>query len=309
MLPSATVMLASCVSPSTYWPITWSGPNDCKRTPIWWAVKWCFIHYYAQLIYFSLNSRTIVSYSDLSTLDINPFPYWLLLSSHSFTFFFLSCLLDSKVSLSEHDSTLTLCLGRGLSRTSHIPVKRLLQQVRGIMLFCRTKVFRLFNASSLEQPVLVPDLEVGGPAFGRGAGTWWSLWSLPTQAILWFFSMISDMEMQNMTLVTSETMIRATSRSISDNNNVNMLLTFQAFNLKCKSLTVKDNFKKVSCQCRLAWNCSFSLLESICISVHTNSFFLFQCPLVLIEDLITNYEYAGNAYQEPRAFEMNEISS
>ena len=35
LLPSATVMLTSCVSPSTHWPITWSGPNDCKLTPIW----------------------------------------------------------------------------------------------------------------------------------------------------------------------------------------------------------------------------------------------------------------------------------
>jgi len=127
MLPSTTVMLASCVSPSAHWPITWSGPNDCKRTPIWWAVKWHFIHYYAQLIYLYLNNRTIVSYSDLFTLDINPFPYWLLLTPHSFAFF-LSCLFDSKVSLSEHDSTLSLCLGRGLSRTSRIPVKHLLQQ-------------------------------------------------------------------------------------------------------------------------------------------------------------------------------------
>jgi len=127
LLPSATVMLASCC-PSAHWPITWSGRNDCKRTPKWWAVKWCFIHYYAQLIYLYLNNRTIVSYSDLFTLDINPFPYWLLLSLHSFAFFFLSCLFDSKVSLSEHDSTLSLCLGRDLSRTSRIPVKCLLLQ-------------------------------------------------------------------------------------------------------------------------------------------------------------------------------------
>ena len=54
LLPSATVMLASCVSPSAHWPITWSGPNDCKHSPIWWAVKWHFIHYYAQLIYLYL---------------------------------------------------------------------------------------------------------------------------------------------------------------------------------------------------------------------------------------------------------------
>ena len=119
-------MLTSCVSPSAHWSITWSGPNDCKRTPIWWAVKWRFIHYHAQLIYFYLNNRTIVSYSDLFALDINPFPYWLLLSPHSFAF--LSCLLDSKDRLSEHNSTLSLCLGRSLSRTSRIPVIRLPQQ-------------------------------------------------------------------------------------------------------------------------------------------------------------------------------------
>jgi len=34
------------------------------------------------------------------------------------------------------------------------------------------------------QPALVPDLEVGGPACGRRVGNWWSLSSLPTQAIL-----------------------------------------------------------------------------------------------------------------------------
>ena len=31
------------------------------------------------------------------------------------------------------------------------------------------------------------DLEVGGPACGRGVETWWSLGSLPTQAILWLY--------------------------------------------------------------------------------------------------------------------------
>ena len=37
------------------------------------------------------------------------------------------------------------------------------------------------------QPGLVLELEVGGPACGRRAGAWWSLRSLPTQAILWFY--------------------------------------------------------------------------------------------------------------------------
>jgi len=37
------------------------------------------------------------------------------------------------------------------------------------------------------QPALLPDLEVGGSACGSGVGIWWSLGSLPTQAILWFY--------------------------------------------------------------------------------------------------------------------------
>ena len=70
-----------------------------------------------------------MSYSDLFALDINPFPYWLLSFPHSFAFFLLSCLLVSKNSLSEHKSSLSLCLGGGLSRTSRIPTKRLLQHL------------------------------------------------------------------------------------------------------------------------------------------------------------------------------------
>lgn len=37
------------------------------------------------------------------------------------------------------------------------------------------------------QPGLVPHPEVGGPACSRGVGTWWSLGSLPTQTIPWFY--------------------------------------------------------------------------------------------------------------------------
>ena len=39
------------------------------------------------------------------------------------------CSTVSKDSLSEHNSTLSLCLGRGLSRTARIPAKRLLQHL------------------------------------------------------------------------------------------------------------------------------------------------------------------------------------
>jgi len=49
--------------------------------------------------------------------------YCLLIPSPSYLVYFVS-----KDSLSEHNSTLSLCLGRGPSRTAHIPIKRLLQQ-------------------------------------------------------------------------------------------------------------------------------------------------------------------------------------
>jgi len=38
-----------------------------------------------------------------------------------------------------------------------------------------------------EQPGLVLNVEVGDPAWGGQVGSWWSLRSLPTQAILWFY--------------------------------------------------------------------------------------------------------------------------
>jgi len=64
-------------------------------------------------------------------------PYWMLAPYHN-SLFGSYCLLIpspsylvyfvSKDSLPEHNSTLSLCLGRGQSRTACIPVKRLLQQ-------------------------------------------------------------------------------------------------------------------------------------------------------------------------------------
>ena len=66
-------------------------------------------------------------------------PYWILAPYHN-SLFGSYCLLIpspsylvyfiSKDSLSEHNSILSLCLGRGLSRTACIPVKRLLQHSR-----------------------------------------------------------------------------------------------------------------------------------------------------------------------------------
>jgi len=40
------------------------------------------------------------------------------------------------------------------------------------------------------QPGLVLDVKVGSPAWSRGFGAWWSLRSLPTQAILRFYDLV-----------------------------------------------------------------------------------------------------------------------
>ena len=73
-----------------------------------------------------------MSYPDWFALDTTvPYlvgSYYFLIPLHPSS----SCFLGSKVSLSEHDSALSLCLGRGLSRTARIPVKRLLQQQHDI---------------------------------------------------------------------------------------------------------------------------------------------------------------------------------
>ena len=70
-----------------------------------------------------------MSYPDWFALDTTvPYlvgSYYFLIPLHPSS----SCFLGSKVSLSEHDSTLSLCLERGLSHTSRIPVIRLLQHL------------------------------------------------------------------------------------------------------------------------------------------------------------------------------------
>jgi len=125
-------VLASCVSPSAHWPIAWKGPNDCKRTPIWWAVKWRLF----------TNTHSLYTLLELSC-PVLIRPYWILTPYHN-SLFGSYCLLIpssysflpsylvyfiSKDSLSEH-STLSLCWGRGLSRTARIPAKHLLQHWR-----------------------------------------------------------------------------------------------------------------------------------------------------------------------------------
>ena len=70
--------------------------------------------------------------------------YCLLIPSPSYLVYFVS-----KDSLSEH-STLSLCLGRGLSRIACIPVKRLLQQLNiMISVYIRKLIKQVFSYKSL----------------------------------------------------------------------------------------------------------------------------------------------------------------
>ena len=95
-------------------------------TPIWWAVKWCLFTTKHSLYTFTW---AIVPCPDSSVLDLTPYhnslfgSYCLLIPSPSYLVYYIN-----KDSLSEHNSTLSLCLGRGLSHTARIPAKHLLQQ-------------------------------------------------------------------------------------------------------------------------------------------------------------------------------------
>ena len=86
---------------------------------------------------YSLLSTTYIPLLELSC-PVLICPYWILAPYYN-SLFGSYCLLIpspsylvyfvSKDCLSEHNSTLSLCLGIGLSRTAHIPVKRLLQHL------------------------------------------------------------------------------------------------------------------------------------------------------------------------------------
>ena len=126
---SATVMLASCVSPLAH---TDQLPDQGQMT--------ADAHQYdeQQNGVYSLLSTAYIPLLELSC-PVLIRPYWILapyynslfgsycrlIPSPSYLVYFVS-----KDSLSEHNSTLSLCLGRGLSHTARIPIKRLLQERR-----------------------------------------------------------------------------------------------------------------------------------------------------------------------------------
>ena len=117
------MMLATCVRPLH------SRTNSLIRAK--WlqthtnmmSSKMAFIHYQTQLIYIFtyitvLSCPTLIGSYQITLCLIWPFP-------HSF----LILLLLFSLHQGQHDSTVSLCLGRGLSRTSRAPTRRLLQQV------------------------------------------------------------------------------------------------------------------------------------------------------------------------------------
>ena len=85
-----------------------------------------FIHYETQLIYIFtyktvLSCPTLIGSHQITLCLIWPFP-------HSFL---ILLLLLFSLHQGQHDSTVSLCLGRSLSHTSCAPARRLLQQLLG----------------------------------------------------------------------------------------------------------------------------------------------------------------------------------
>jgi len=127
VLLSATMMLATCVSPLAH---TDQSPDQDQMT--------ADAHQYdeQQNGVYSLQSTAYLFLLKLSC-PVLIRPYWILAPYYN-SLFGCYCLLIplpsylvyfvSKDSLSEHNSTLPLCLERGLSCTACIPVKHLLQQ-------------------------------------------------------------------------------------------------------------------------------------------------------------------------------------
>jgi len=122
-LPSATVMLASCVSPLAH---TDQLPDQGQMTADAHQYDEQQNGVYSLLntayIYFYLNNRAVMSHPDWFAPD-NIVPY---LAASSFFHIFLLFLFS--LHQGQHNSTVSLCLGRSLSCTSRTPARRLLQQ-------------------------------------------------------------------------------------------------------------------------------------------------------------------------------------
>ena len=115
VLPFAGNRDVRCLGEPAAWPYT-------EVTPIWWAVKWPLFTTKHSL-YYIFTYKTVLSCPTLigsyqTTLCL----IWL--SPHSF----LILLLLFSLHQGQHNSTVSLCLGRGLSRTSRAPARCLLQQ-------------------------------------------------------------------------------------------------------------------------------------------------------------------------------------
>ena len=120
MLPFAGNRDVRCLGEPAAWPHT-------EVTPIWWAVKWPLFTTKHSL-YYIFTYKTVLSCPTLiGSYQTTPCPIWP--SPHSFL---ILLLLLFSLHQGQHDSTVSLCLGRGLSRTSRAPARRLLQQQRDL---------------------------------------------------------------------------------------------------------------------------------------------------------------------------------
>jgi len=115
LLPFAGNRDVRCLGEPAAWPNT-------EVTPIWWAVKWPLFTTKHSL-YYIFTYKTVLSCPTLiGSYQTTPCPIWP--SPHSFL---ILLLLLFSLHQGQHDSTVSLCLGRGLSRTSRAPARRLLQ--------------------------------------------------------------------------------------------------------------------------------------------------------------------------------------
>jgi len=122
MLLSATMTLATCVRPLCTLTNSLIRAKCLQPHTNMMSSKMASIHYQIQLIniftYITvLSCPTLIGSHQITLCLIWPFPY-------SFLIFLL---LLFSLHQGQHDSTVSLCLGRGLSRTSHSPARRLLQ--------------------------------------------------------------------------------------------------------------------------------------------------------------------------------------
>ena len=121
-------MLANCVSPLhvlTNQPdqgqmTAYAHQYDEQQNGVYSLLNTAYIHFTYKTV---LSCPTLIGSHQITLSLIWPFP-------HSFL---ILLLLLFSLHQAQHDSTVSLCLGRGLSRTSRIPARRLLTTVVAVV--------------------------------------------------------------------------------------------------------------------------------------------------------------------------------